>query len=123
MADIELVIKIPEELISEIDDENYQSKISWFDTTLYCAIKNGTPLPKGHGRLIDGDALKDRMKIGYKIVENAPTIIEADKSESEEKNICSTCANANNVVVCPYTIKDIAAEEGCKFWHEAESEG
>ena len=27
MADIELVIKIPEELFSEIDDENYQSKI------------------------------------------------------------------------------------------------
>ena len=44
MADIELVIKIPEELFSEIDDENYQSTISWYDTTLYCAIKDGTPL-------------------------------------------------------------------------------
>lgn len=47
-------------------------------------------------------------------------IIDKHKAKSEEKNICSTCANANNVVVCPYTIKDIAAEEGCKFWHEPE---
>lgn len=53
MADKELVIKIPEELISEIDDENYQSVISWYDTTLYYAIKNGTPLRKGHDKLID----------------------------------------------------------------------
>lgn len=52
MADIELVIKIPEELLSKIDDENYQSVISWYDTTLYRAIKDGTPLPKGHGRII-----------------------------------------------------------------------
>lgn len=53
MADKELVIKIPEELISEIDDENYQSVISWYDTTLYHAIKNSTPLRKGHDKLID----------------------------------------------------------------------
>lgn len=46
MADVELVIKIPEELLSKIDDENYQGVIWWYDTTLYCAITNGTPLPK-----------------------------------------------------------------------------
>ena len=58
MADVELAIKIPEELFSKIDDENYQSVISWYDTTLYCAIKDGIVLPKGHGRLIDADTLK-----------------------------------------------------------------
>ena len=41
MADRELVVKIPEELLNKIDDENYQSVISWYATTLYCAIKDG----------------------------------------------------------------------------------
>ena len=49
------------------------------------AIRNGTPLPKGHGRLIDADRL---MRVDHIILEstvnNAPTIIEADKAESEE---------------------------------------
>lgn len=48
------------------------------------AIKSGTLLPKGHGRLIDGDELESRMKIGYCIVRDAPTIIEADKEGEEE---------------------------------------
>lgn len=54
MADISLVIKIPEELKDKIDnanEDNYRTYIGWFETTLYCAIKNGTPLPKGHGDL------------------------------------------------------------------------
>lgn len=52
---MQIVIDIPEEVKSEIDcadDETYQSTISWYDTTLYYAITNGTPLPKGHGNLI-----------------------------------------------------------------------
>lgn len=45
------------------------------------AVKNGTPLPKGHGRLIDADVLVDGMEDDYEFCEavNAtPTIIEAD---------------------------------------------
>ena len=52
MADIELVIKIPEELKNKIDnanEDNYRTYIWWFETTLYCAIKNGTPLPEMNG--------------------------------------------------------------------------
>ena len=59
------------------------------------AIKNSTPLPKGHGRLIDADALDleeevsmaDDWKTAHEIancVKYAPTIIEAD-TESEDK--------------------------------------
>lgn len=88
MADIELVIKIPEELKNKIDnanEDNYRTYIWWFETTLYCAIKSGTPLPKGHGRLIDEDQIpgdggwdfSDRLM-------STPTIIEADKTESED---------------------------------------
>lgn len=58
------------------------------------AIVSGTPLPKGHGRLIDADDVKSYFSDRegddftafhfYDAVENAPTIIEADKGESEE---------------------------------------
>ena len=89
MADIELVIKIPEELKNKIDnanEDNYRTYLWWFETTLYCAIKDGTPLPKGHGRLIDEDTLwfEDIDNIScvtQRNVENSPIIIEADKGE------------------------------------------
>lgn len=56
------------------------------------AIKNGTPLPKGHGRLIDADELKkhkyhdsnrfeNAVSVAY--IDWADTIIEADKGETK----------------------------------------
>lgn len=61
------------------------------------AIRNGTPLPKGHGRLIDADALEYDITslesdsdvqfecIDKQDIADAPTIIEADaESEVEE---------------------------------------
>jgi hypothetical protein len=51
-------------------------------------IKNGTPLPKGHGRLIDADKLWDSYHDldydFYEAFDLVDTIIEADK-ESEDK--------------------------------------
>lgn len=45
------------------------------------AVKNGTPLPKGHGRLIDADykVSSDGRTIDTVCGYMAPTIIEADK--------------------------------------------
>ena len=82
MADIELVIKIPEEMYAQIIDENC------IDTMLIPykdIVKNGTPLPKGHGRLIDETEIK---KCGWNFIDHhaktdAPTIIESDKAGSE----------------------------------------
>lgn len=102
MADIELVIKIPEEMYAQVIDEN------GIDTMLipYRDItKSGIPLPKGHGRLIDADKfLKDNEAYtgwilnssdwggenAYKdtledLVNEAPTIIEADKGDKDGK--------------------------------------
>ena len=54
------------------------------------SIKNGKPLPKGHGRLIDADdiALIDEQfyvpsdyYVAESAINDAPTIIEADKEE------------------------------------------
>jgi hypothetical protein len=54
------------------------------------AIRNGTPLTKGHGRLIDADAIvmpimesENDEKWMRVAINSAPTIIEAD-TESEE---------------------------------------
>ena len=93
MADIELVVKIDEQLYTEIYSD---AEIMIYGgmrsgktllATLLRAIRNGTPLPKGHGRLIDADALYDQYQYADydfdKTLEYAPTIIEADK-ESEE---------------------------------------
>ena len=82
MADIELVIKIDEELYKDIKEHGLCGYCS--DREIVGeSIAAGTPLPKGHGRLIDADQLP--IDIFFDDVENAPTIIEADKAESEEE--------------------------------------
>ena len=102
MADIELVIKIPEEAKQAFDcAESNDLKGCYYDHggVIGNAIKNGISLPKGHGRLIDADELRGdfvdgtegydcqtwkRYEIGD-IIDSAPTVIEADqKSEVEE---------------------------------------
>ena len=65
-------------------------------TCISNAIYNGTSLPKGHGRLIDADELKKIIQendvlsmTGFSVrlcdINSVPTIIEADKAESEEQ--------------------------------------
>jgi hypothetical protein len=92
MADIELVIKLPEKAYKHIMSMQFcipglRSGKSLLEEILK-AIRTGTPLPKGHGRLIDADAIEywknDRPdEIGYHfapkyIIDDAPTIIETD---------------------------------------------
>ena len=75
-----IVIDIPEEIYKHIQEEQ------WLPNRLLIekAIANGTPLPKGHGRLIDADDLNNHI-IGYVDTRSCPTIIEADtESEGEE---------------------------------------
>ncbi len=96
MADVELVIKIPQETVDEIKDNamfagSISSDIRWDITS---AIVNGIALPEGHGRLMDYgyvvDAIDDWVNAGEYIyangidylrnrIRNVPTIIEADK--------------------------------------------
>lgn len=73
-----LVIDIPEERYNDIRTKNEHSQI-------FNAVKNGIPLPKGHGRLIDADKI---MRVDHIVLEStiddAPTIIEADKEDGYE---------------------------------------
>ena len=100
MSDIDLVIRIPEEVYkaykrdSALCTLNADQK-SIAKSYLINGLINGTVLPKGHGRLKDTDAIcKDIISaLGirdenylleaeeaiYKRIKNAPTIIEADK--------------------------------------------
>ena len=108
MADIELVIKLPEDTYKDIIENGF----IYDEDNEFIAkeIKNGTPLPKGHGRLKDEDeiikAIEDRVNflkendavfmrlrkdidiLGCipKIRTEVPTIIEADKEGENADN-------------------------------------
>ncbi len=57
MADIELVIKIPEEKYNMIRNKTY---CAIYDVEVYEAIINGIPLSKGHGDFIDISDIESR---------------------------------------------------------------
>lgn len=84
MTDIELVIKIPKKTYKLI---RYKNALGCGVGDIKNIIRNGTPLPKGHGRLIDADVLWDLYHSNdydfYEALDEAPTIIEAERSEEE----------------------------------------
>lgn len=98
MANIELVIKIPEEDYESIKDDvkKFLLMPSHKVPVLYEAVNKGKLLPKGHGRIADMDeAIKcikdvegDDAIWAISLIEWAcakRTIIETDKVESEDK--------------------------------------
>lgn len=114
MKEVELVIKIPEKIYESVMDGTYCG-------TLYQELKNGTILPKGHGRLGDLDKLEKEIDGGIKAglmiegyenysnikdvddclecVKYAPTIIEADKEYEDEiitRGNCMMCGKELN---------------------------
>ena len=75
---MKIVIKIDDEVYEEICD----LKDVWErepQHVIFLAIANGTPLPKGHGRLIDETKITACNWDGKRMCCNAPTAIEADK--------------------------------------------
>ena len=62
MADIGLVIKIPEEIYQHYKKVWQKRRGSIPES----CIAFGTPLPKGHGRLIDADYLREDFKTSKK---------------------------------------------------------
>ena len=81
---MQIVINIDKQMYNQIVNEN------GIDTMLIPykeIIKNGTPLPEGHGNLIDADALVDTLGCSDRdeytracIEEDAPILIEANRS-------------------------------------------
>jgi len=90
MTNIELIIKIPKEVYEHILKAKSVPDMLGIDiVNTINAVKNGTPLPKGHGALKDTDKIiSDGISEGfcnwYDRMKYADTIIEADKAESEK---------------------------------------
>ena len=98
MADIELIIKIPKEDYKAIKNMSVMGDMTI--PNVFDAVRNGTPLPKGHGDLIDKQKLLlETKEISLMVstdifreydvvfsgdVENALAVIKADKAESEK---------------------------------------
>ena len=93
---MKIVIDMPDVLKNQMNDDNYENIIRWYSTTLYCAIKEGIVLPKGHDRLVYAEDVKEnhRKWIGYldgdmiarlniAIDKYVPTIIEAARDSLE----------------------------------------
>ena len=89
---MQIVIDIDDSKLWEIKNEPIEKNFNIYELASY--IDKGIPLPEGHGRLIDADALKETFiesniylkgnEKGFwcftgKEIKNAPTIIEADK--------------------------------------------
>lgn len=84
---MKIVIDISEDNYKLMQDGNYCGILSY---EIYNAIKNGTPLSKGHGRLIDADEIQFEnaefdtygdYSRAFDAIDGAETIIEADKEE------------------------------------------
>lgn len=87
-------------IVIDISEEGYNSitRGKWEGNPLADYIEDGTPLPKGHGRLIDADKYRrmwmdsfdsnygsDCAKLFKDSVDYADTIIEADKETGGEQ--------------------------------------
>ena len=99
---MQIVIDIPDYTWTSIQRGEYCGIIN---DEMYKNVRNGIPLPKGHGRLKDIDEIEwygcttafdcphkdreckdcDRAECSKTQVDDIPTIIEADKAESEDK--------------------------------------
>ena len=82
---MKVVIDIPEEVYKTVQDGTYCG-------TLYEELRNGTPLLKGHGRLVDFSEVLIKLMQFYdgdktigQCLDEVNTIIEADKEERSDK--------------------------------------
>ena len=96
---MQIVINIPKDVYTRLFDNGIQDNEIAVDDVceMARALRLGTPLSKGHGRLIDADELyldiqtDEEMRLGNenllwireRIFDYAPTIVEADRSEEE----------------------------------------
>ena len=93
MEIVEVVIRLPKEDYEYVKEVVQKGEYAL--SKFYYTIANGTVLPKGHGRLIDTNILenifinssdwKGNINENLKHIAKVPTIIEADKTESEGK--------------------------------------
>lgn len=83
---MKLIVDIDEDVYTRLFDNGIQDNEIAVDDVceMARALRLGTQLPKGHGRLIDADVLVDGMEDDYELCElvnSTPTIIESERGE------------------------------------------
>ena len=82
MADVELVIKIPKSYYRGIKEIHLCPMFGFDNWKLIAqAIENGTPLPKGHGDLIEKQG--EQIEIQEKIIENYKKMVDTYEQKVE----------------------------------------
>lgn len=83
---MQIIIELPDDVYSVIVKQYRKDKELQTRDNLYKAIANGTPLPKGHGRLVDFSEVLIKLMQFYdgdktigQCLDEVNTIIEADK--------------------------------------------
>lgn len=121
------------QIVIELSDEDYNSiQDGHIPFSVLEVIKNGVPLPKGHGKLIDADEINHYMLPSEKqdkktwfvhseeyrnavlhfnhamklLRDNAPTIIEADKCTYKETG----CGSCKRQLDCPIEVEGSESE-------------
>lgn len=83
---MKLVIDIPDKIYNAFHKGNWSA--TYDGKKIRDIVMKGTPLPKGHGRLIDADEIQfenaefdtyNDYSIAFDAIDQADTIIEADK--------------------------------------------
>lgn len=88
METVEVMIRLPKEEYDYMIANPTRYNVCDDETLLYNHIKNGTVLPKGHGRLIDANVLWDAYQdLGQDFYEafdfsEANAVIEADEENT-----------------------------------------
>ena len=108
---MQIVIDIPRKVYNALKHIDFDASL--VVNEMRNSIANGTPLPKGHGRLIDADELyldiqtDEKMRLGEHLewvkerFDRAPTIIKADKErgllcQNRRKKKLSTLSKKRN---------------------------
>ncbi len=84
-----IIIDIPKEAYNQLKKDGC---VDWLDAeNILDCVANGTPLPKGHGKLIDADALcvnsvfpgHHFAQVFHEILKSAPAIVLPDREDRE----------------------------------------
>lgn len=85
---MQIVIDIPEHCFEELKCVELNESNEGVIFHVIKCILNGTPLRKGHGRLIDADKLKyiyPHDVAFHKVLQHSKTVIKADKENKGNK--------------------------------------
>ena len=86
---MQIVIDVPKDEYEKISSGKFDIT-GYFKLNLSDAFRNGIPLPKGHGRLVDAKEVYKKFycrclaRAATEVLNETPTIIEADEEDAND---------------------------------------